>query len=199
LQEKNNSIYLIVGLGNPDPEYQNTPHNIGFAVADKIAEEQEQRWKNAKLVFGDVSKFNCDGNEVVLLKPLTYMNKSGLAVKSALGFWKIDMGNLLVVQDDSDIELGRLKIGSNQSSGGHKGIENIIQAVGSKRFNRLKVGIRPAGLAQSGKVRVKAEKFILRPYPKEKLEIVAQEGVKAVYFWLRNGLEKTMSKYNRKI
>ena len=125
------------------------------------------------------------------------MNKSGLAVKNALRFWKIDPNNLLVIQDDSDIELGRLKISFGQSHGGHKGLASIIQALESSQFSRLKIGARPEFLKRNvaGK-HVKAEKFILRSFPKKWQEIVSAEGKEAVYLWLESSLAKAMSKYN---
>lgn len=197
--EVKNKRCLVVGLGNPDPEFNNTLHNVGFKTVDKIAEDQRITWKKSKAVVGDIAKFNYQDKEIVLLKPLTYMNKSGIAVKNSLNYWKISLNNLLIVQDDSDVEMGRLKIGYDQSSGGHKGLESIIQAVGGQKFTRLKIGVRPAHLAQGGKTHIKAEKFILRPYPKEKLASISQEGMSAVYFWLENGLAKTMSKYNARL
>jgi len=188
--------FLIVGLGNPDPEYANTLHNVGYNTVNHIAQKQGTAWKNSKAVWSEMAKFDINGGEVILLKPVTYMNKSGLAVASALKFWKIGLGNLLVVQDDSDQALGRMKIGFDQSSGGHKGLDSIIQAVGGKKFARLKIGVRPDGLPQGGKRHVKAEKFILRPYPQELLDKIAQTGAEAALYWFDNGLSKTMSKYN---
>jgi len=196
MDQKENKKYLVVGLGNPDPEFEKTLHNVGFGVLNEIIEDQKSNWKKTKAVSGEMAKVDIRGKEVILLKPLTYMNRSGLAVKNALNFWKISLNNLLIVQDDSDIEMGRLKIGYDQSSGGHKGLESIIQALGSQKFTRVKIGVRPSNLTQNGKTYVKAEKFILRPYPKDKLEPICQAGADAVCFWLENGLAKAMSEYN---
>jgi len=137
-------MYLIVGLGNPGEEFNVTPHNIGFAVLDRIVKEREGHWKKVKSVFGEAFSFESAVGNIILLKPQTYMNKSGLAVRSALRFWKIGLENLVVVQDDADIEIGRLKIGYDQSSGGHKGLESIIQALGSQKFSRIRLGVRPS-------------------------------------------------------
>lgn len=186
---------LIVGLGNPDSEYENTLHNVGFSVLNRIAKEQSLDWKNVKSVQGEMSKITSDNIEIILLKPTTYMNRSGLAVKNALNFWKVNLNNLLVIQDDSDIMIGKLKIGFDQSSGGHKGIESIIQAVGSQKFSRLKLGVRPESLINSGK-HVKAEKFILRLQSKSTLLDIASQGKEVVYYWINNGLEATMNMYN---
>jgi len=192
------SGYLIVGLGNPGKEFENTPHNIGFGVLDRIADEYRQNWKKVKPVFGEVSKFSYKSGDVILLKPLTFMNKSGLAVKSALRFWKIDLSNLLVVQDDSDIEIGRLKIGYNQSSGGHKGLDSIIQSLGNQEFSRLRLGIRPRIVAANGGGHIKAEKFILKFMSPARRKAVFEQGKEAACFWLENGLEKAMSRYNKR-
>jgi len=189
--------YLIVGLGNPDPEYAHTLHNVGYNTVNQMAEDRGISWKKSKAVWGETAKFDIGGGEVILLKPVTYMNKSGLSVNSALKFWKVNRNRLLVVQDDSDLAMGRLKIGFDQGSGGHRGLISIIQAIGQK-FTRLKIGVRPGELPQGGKHHVKAEKFILRPYSQELLAKIAQTGAEAAGFWLENGLAKARSKYNDK-
>jgi len=188
--------FLVVGLGNPDQEYAQTLHNVGYNTVDRVAKNQGITWKKYKAIQGETAKFAADQGEVFLLKPLTYMNKSGLAVRSALKFWKVEMGHLLIVQDDSDLAMGNLKIGFDQSSGGHKGLNSIIQALGGQKFARIKIGVRPNELSQGGKHHVKAEKFILLAYPQELLENIAQTGAEAVSCWLENGLAKTMNKYN---
>lgn len=190
--------YLIAGLGNPAPEFEKTPHNVGFITIDRLAREQEANWKKTKGVSGLTAKFNYRDSEVILLKPLTYMNKSGFSVKSALRFWKINTRNLLIIQDDSDIELGRLKIVFDQSSGGHKGLDSIIQAIGNQKFSRLKIGVRPKVLKSGAAKHIKAEKFILRTFPLEWQILITKSGEEAACYWLENGLDKAMSKYNRR-
>lgn len=196
-EPKESKRYLIVGLGNPDSDYENTLHNVGFGVADLIAEEEKLSWKSSKAIHGEFAKFELGDKEIIILKPQTYMNRSGLAVQSALRFWKTGLFNLLVIQDDSDIVIGRLKVAFDQSSGGHKGIESIIQSLKNKKFARLKVGVRAEAFLKS-KEHVKAEKFILRPQSKELLGAMAKAGKEIVYSWLDNGLAKTMSIYNDK-
>jgi len=189
--------FLIVGLGNPDHEYANTLHNVGYNTVNQIAQNQGIVWKNSKAVWGEMAKFDINGGEVILLKPATYMNKSGLAVNSALKFWKIELSHLLIVQDDSDLAMGKLKIGFDQGSGGHKGLASIIQSIGQK-FARLKIGVRPKNLPQGGKTHVKAEKFILRPYPQVLLEKIAKNSAEVAGFWQEHGLGQAMSKFNDK-
>jgi peptidyl-tRNA hydrolase, PTH1 family len=198
MKQKDKARFLIVGLGNPDQEYAFTLHNVGYITVSQIAETQGIVWKKSKTVWSEVTKFDSKGSEVILLKPQTYMNKSGLAVSCALKFWKIRRENMLVVQDDSDLPIGRMKIGFNQSSGGHKGLDSINRSIGGQKFARLKIGVRPVELPQGGNAHVKAEKFILRPYPQKALEKIAQAGADVVQFWLENGLSQTMSKYNNK-
>lgn len=186
---------LIVGLGNPDQEYENTLHNVGFRVLDGIAEDQGLSWKKIKPAQGETVNFVLNDREAALLKPLTYMNKSGLSVKNALSFWKINLNNLLIVQDDSDILVGKLKVAFDQSSGGHKGLESIIQALKSQKFSRIKLGVRAENLS-SAKNHIKAEKFILRPQSKTLLDNISSSGKEAVYSWIEHGLAKTMTEFN---
>lgn len=131
---------LIVGLGNPGKEYENTRHNIGYKVLDYLAQKNN-------LVFSS-KKFNaeyCDldinGEKTILIKPLLYMNLSGQVVKKYVDFYKIDINNIIVIQDDLDMPVGKIKFCFNRNSGGHNGIKNIIENIGTKEFLRLKIGI----------------------------------------------------------
>lgn len=197
MNQQVNDKYLIVGLGNPDLEFKNTPHNVGFSAVEKIAEEQNASWKKTKAIFGSIAKFPLENKEIVLLKPGTYMNRSGLAARSAFRYWDIDINNLLVVQDDSDMHLGKIKFSSNQSSGGHKGLESIITALGSQKFARLKIGVRPPHLLQGGKKHVKAERFILKKLPADQERSVTGLAKEAIICWIAEGIERAMNKYNK--
>lgn len=188
--------FLIVGLGNPGKEFENTPHNIGWQVVFSVAAEHKVNFEQSKKLFGQYAKTVVSKDEAILVMPTAYMNKSGLAVKNALKWWKIPLRNLLVVHDDSDQFLGKLKIRFDQSAGGHKGVESIIQALGSQQFSRLKLGIRPQNLPQGGKKHVKAEKFILRPLPENAQLEISKLGQAAVNDWIKNGLAYAMNKYN---
>lgn len=128
---------LIVGLGNPGNEYENTRHNIGYIVLDNYLGSIS--WKNDKQA--DIYKTKINNEDVLFIKPTTYMNLSGLAVAHYLKYYKIDIKDLLVIQDDLDLELGKIKLKTNSSSGGHNGIKNIIQNLNSSEFLRLKMGI----------------------------------------------------------
>jgi len=135
-------MILIAGLGNPGKKYQGTRHNIGFLVIDQL------------------KTLNPEG--VVLAKPQTFMNNSGKAVKSLLGDYKEKPENLIVVHDDIDLPLGKIKIAKDRGAAGHKGVESIIKELKTKNFTRLRIGIQP----KSGKPR-KSEIFVLQKFKKE--------------------------------
>ena len=128
---------LVVGLGNPGREYKNTRHNIGFMVLDyylgKVA------WKNK--MESNFYSTTINNEEVIFIKPLTYMNLSGMAVSKVVKFYKIKMEDILIIQDDLDLKIGTYKIKKNSSSGGHNGIKSIISELNSEEFGRLKIGI----------------------------------------------------------
>ena len=124
---------LIVGLGNPGKEYENTRHNIGFWALDNYLDNVS--FKHDKLA--DVYK----DNSVIYIKPNTFMNLSGEAVNYYMNYYKIDKKDLLVIQDDLDLPLGKIRVKNNSSAGGHNGIKSIINEIGSNEFLRLKVGI----------------------------------------------------------
>ena len=128
---------LIIGLGNPGKEYQNTRHNIGYWALDNYL--NFPTWKNEKLSL--VYKTKINNQDVLFIKPTTYMNLSGDAVKYYLNYYKIDLQNILIIQDDIDLPLGKLRIKNNSASGGHNGIKDIINKLNTQQFLRLKIGI----------------------------------------------------------
>ena len=133
-------VWLIAGLGNPEPKYDGTRHNIGFAGLDKLAScwnaaPNKSKWQ------GLYSQTTVDGHKVILVKPLTYMNLSGDCIAPAAAFFKIPPQNIIVMFDDISLEPGRLRIRANGSAGGHNGIKSIIQELGSQDFPRVKIGV----------------------------------------------------------
>lgn len=128
---------LIVGLGNPGKEYENTRHNVGFMVVDNYLKTSD--WKQKFDGFYCIKNF--DYEKVLFLKPTTYMNLSGFSVKKVMEYYNIDIKDILIIQDDLDIEIGKYKLKTNSSSGGHNGIKSIINSLNSDSFARLKVGI----------------------------------------------------------
>ena len=136
-------MFLIAGLGNPGQEYQKTRHNIGFMVLDILASTEGFSFEENRPFKAHTAKVNLHGQSVLLLKPQTYMNLSGQAVVAAANFYKIPPQNILVICDDLSLELGTLRLRQKGSSGGQKGLENIINLLGSDNCMRLRLGIGP--------------------------------------------------------
>ncbi|MCI8436293.1 aminoacyl-tRNA hydrolase [Oscillospiraceae bacterium 44-5] len=139
-QDAGGVSWLLVCLGNPGDKYENTRHNVGFMVADEVAERQSkpiQRLKFKALT----NVLSISGEKVLVMKPITYMNLSGEAVRQAADFYKIPPDHVLVVSDDTALPVGRLRIRTKGSAGGHNGLKNIIQHLGTDQFPRLRVGV----------------------------------------------------------
>ena len=133
-------MYLIIGLGNPDIEYDKTRHNMGFNTINKIAQQHNIEVNRSKFE-GLYESTIIEGQKVILLKPQTYMNSSGNSVKKFVDFIKFKKENILVIYDDMDIEPGKIKIRKKGSNGGHNGIKSIIQMLGTEDFPRIRIGI----------------------------------------------------------
>ena len=131
---------LIVGLGNPGKEYENTRHNIGFQLLDIIADKKRLEFNKEKF-NAKYAECIINGEKVIMIKPLSYMNLSGSVVAKFVSFYKIDVEDILVIQDDLDMSVGRVKIVTNSSSGGHNGIKDIERCLGTREYCRLKIGI----------------------------------------------------------
>jgi PTH1 family peptidyl-tRNA hydrolase len=188
-----NAPRLIVGLGNPGETYRDTRHNIGFMVLDEIARRLGTAFREEKRWTGLVAKFN--GGH--LLKPLTFMNDSGRSAQAVGHFYKTTPAQTLVVYDDVDLALGRLRFRTSGSAAGHNGIRSLISAFGSAEFPRLKVGIapidgRPAGERMVGHV---LGKFRAEELPA--LQTVIQRAADAVLSAMDRGLDATMNVFNR--
>lgn len=131
---------LIVGLGNPGKEYENTRHNIGFMVVDKLLEYYN--CTNCKSKFGGIySETNIRGEKIIFLKPQEYINLSGVVIKKFVDYLKINLNDVLIINDDLDLDVGRIKIKASGSSGGHNGLKNIELHLGTKDYKRIKIGI----------------------------------------------------------
>ena len=154
---------LIVGLGNPGSEYKNTRHNIGFYYLDLFTDKYNLSYKEK--FNGLYSKININGEDILLLKPLTYMNLSGDCVIKFVNYYKINIDDILVVHDDLDINLGKFKLKRNGSSGGHNGIKSIISNLNSEEFKRLKIGISKNDL-------IDTKDYVLGKFTKEEQEIL---------------------------
>ncbi len=186
-------ISLIAGLGNPGREYSRTRHNIGFEVVDRLAERFDAELKKGKFgaVFGQAS---FEDKKLILLKPLKFMNNSGQVIATAAGFYKLEPRQILVITDDLALEPGLIRIRASGSAGGHKGLADIIEKLGTEDFSRLRVGIGDKGLTD-GRDYVLSEPSDAE---KELIDKAVAEAVEAVVFLLRQGVEAAMTKFNRK-
>lgn len=185
---------LIVGLGNPGIEYQFTPHNLGFLTIDCLANElgAEVRNRNCRALTARVV---IEEQQVLLAKPETYMNLSGMAVRELVGKYEVDPArDLIIVYDELDLPLGRIRIRQRGSSAGHNGMESIIGALGTQEFLRVRLGVAPGKKVSDG------AKYVLSPFRKAQLKMVdeilhtASEAVRVI---LREGPAPAMSRFNR--
>ncbi len=138
-------IRLIVGLGNPGPKYSETRHNAGFWFVEDLANQYRCRFLPEKKFHGEVARINLEGNDIWLLKPETYMNRSGLSVVSLASFYKIAPENILVAHDEIDLKAGTARLKSGGGHGGHNGLRDIISHLGTKDFQRLRIGVDHPG------------------------------------------------------
>ncbi len=159
-------MLLIIGLGNPGLKFRKTRHNIGFMAVDTLQKENKfPKFKLDKKSKSEISKGILNNQEVLLAKPQTFMNESGFAVKALISNLKLQISNLIVVHDDFDLPFGEVKIAENSGSGGHHGVQSIIDHLKTQNFKRLRIGIRPIidGLPSTG---LKAEDFVLKKFTK---------------------------------
>jgi len=195
---------IIIGLGNPGAQYKNTRHNAGFIALDKFAEKNNfPNFKLAKKYSAEISEGEINNEKILLAKPQTFMNDSGRAVQKITKPYTIDPKPLIVVvHDDIDLPLEKIKIVKDRGSAGHKGVESIIKAIGNENLVRIRIGIRPASapLRQSSNEASKgsgvAKKIVLKKFTKDEVEII-QKSAGAIEFMLQNGLEKAMNEYNK--
>jgi len=181
---------LIIGLGNFEDKYLFTRHNAGFMAVDFFAMEHGQMWKTEQKFKSKIAKFKLDGEDIILIKPLTYMNLSGDAVIAVMNFYKIEAKDILVIYDDIALDLGKMRFRANGSDGGHNGIKSIINVLGTKTFDRLKIGIGP----QPG---IPSENFVLQNFTKEELETIKEVIKKtAIEYYLKEGVQKSQNVYN---
>jgi PTH1 family peptidyl-tRNA hydrolase len=185
---------LIVGLGNPEPKYNKTRHNIGFDAVDALAESWQLNWKENRRFQGLFAEgIAPGGNKIYLLKPLTYMNRSGQSVSAVANWYKLAPQSLLVIYDEMDLPIGKLRLRLSGSAGGHNGMKSIISHLGSQDFSRLRIGI---GKSDGKKETVSHVLGKFAPHEAEIIQEVLQVAIRAVELSLREGIEKAMSFYN---
>ncbi len=182
---------VIVGLGNPGAQYENTPHSIGFEAVDAIAAAMGATWQEKKQFSCMMARGTFAGQSVILAKPQTYMNLSGNSVAPLVKYNNATAADLLVIQDDIDLPVGRMRIRKTGSCGGHNGIRNIISALGTTAFTRLKLGV---GKDKSDVVAHVLGKF--DPATRKTMDVVVAEAVHAAELILTQGPDKAMNTYN---
>lgn len=181
---------LIVGLGNPGKEYENTRHNIGFMAIDYYLNQKDIIWQSKfKSLY---ITLNIAGEKVYFLKPQTYMNLSGEAVQEIMHYFKIPLEDLLIIHDDLDLPLGKHRLKINSSAGGHNGIKSIINCLGTNSFARLKIGI-------SNPQNIATKDYVLSRFSEEELKILNTNFpviTNIITDFLTNDISKIMNKYN---
>ncbi|ALS25751.1 aminoacyl-tRNA hydrolase [Paenibacillus cisolokensis] len=184
----------IAGLGNPGAAYQGTRHNVGFMVVDALAERFGIRVTQSKCK-ALIGEGNVRGTKVVLIKPMTYMNLSGEAIRSFLDYFKADLADGLIIYDDLDTEIGKIRLRYKGGPGGHNGIKSIIQHTGTQTFNRIRMGIsRPSHPG------VNIADYVLSNFSKDerdKLAAMVERACDAAEYALDAPFEETMAKFNR--
>jgi PTH1 family peptidyl-tRNA hydrolase len=187
---------LIVGLGNPESKYDKTRHNIGFEAVDLLAKTWQIPWQENRRFQGLLAEGSAPGGKKIrLLKPLTYMNRSGQSVRAVTDWYKLSPESLLVVYDDMDLSLGRLRLRLSGSAGGHNGMKSIVSHLGSQNFPRLRIGI---GKSNGN---TEAISHVLGKFAPDEASVVSEVldlVVKVVEASLKEGVEKAMSLYNNR-
>ena len=183
--------FLIVGLGNPGDKYKETRHNIGFEILDFISDKKESKFEAQRL--GDLSEISIKGKKVFLLKPSTFMNLSGKAVKYWMQQENIKIQNILIISDDLNLPLGRIRLRPSGSSGGHNGLENIENVLNSNQYARLRIGI------SSPKDSFNQIDFVLGKFNNDEYDLLSSDFVKIdelVTSFVHSGVDPTMNNFN---
>ena len=190
---------LLVGLGNPGQKYERTRHNIGFEVVDKLAQTWSIKLSENKRFQGIAGENRAaSGDRLILLKPTTFMNRSGQSVRSIVDWYKLSPSDVLIIYDDMDLPIGRLRLRLSGSAGGHNGMKSIISHLGTQSFPRLRLGISRSDALESQANRAVVGHVLGKFSPDERKIIDASISLaeEAVEFSLRKGIEKAMSLYN---
>lgn len=189
---------LIVGLGNPENKYAGTRHNLGFDILDELTKKFNLvDWNLEKKFKAEIIKTD----ELILVKPQTYMNLSGMAVNLIASFYKIAPEDIIVVYDELDLPLGKIKVRLGGAAAGHHGVESIIKSLGTDKFIRVRLGIgnlRTKSAEHKGQS-VSAEKFVLEPFmhsEKAQVKHMIKQALKALSLLLEKGLEKAQTQFN---
>jgi peptidyl-tRNA hydrolase, PTH1 family len=183
-------VKLIVGLGNPGSGYADTRHNVGFWVADELAERYRVRFRKSSAWRAQTAKISGE-LDVVLAEPLTFMNASGWAVRDIAEFYKVPIPDILVLVDDADLPLGKLRMRERGSAGGHNGLKSVIQELGSDEFPRLRIGVgRQAGELKNHVLGRFDE------HERESIDLAVKRAADAAEMFVKEGIIKAMNRFN---
>jgi peptidyl-tRNA hydrolase, PTH1 family len=188
------SAFLIVGLGNPGGEYAQTRHNAGFMVLEQFAEWRRASWKMEERFQARLARAEFRGKRLVLCQPQTYMNLSGIAVQAVSSFYKVPVGQVIVVVDDADLPLGTVRMRPSGSAGGHHGLESIEQHLGTRQYARIRIGI---GRGADGARQIKD--YVLSRFSKSELALlkaILDRACSQIECWLTEGAGKAMNEFN---
>ena len=185
---------LLVGLGNPGDKYFETKHNVGFMLIDQLAKQQNLSFTHDKIFQADIASFFFNGEKIYLVKPTTFMNLSGLAVRALLAYYNIPIENFIVIYDDLDMEVGKIRFRQKGSAGGHNGIKSIIAETGTQEFDRIKIGI---GRPQKGMTVVNHVLGRFNEDDYATIQLTLDKVEAALNHYLKtNDFEDTMRRYN---
>ena len=191
-------LKLLVGLGNPGADYLKTRHNVGFMVLEEIARKNNCSFRESKKLFGRTCEYGSGIEKKRLLMPNTYMNESGKSVRSAKDWFNFETSQLIVLLDDMDLPLGKIRVRSKGGSGGHNGLKSIINHLGTTDFKRLKIGIGPPSDVQKER-KAKTVSHVLGRFSKEEfivLNFIIQEIISCIESITSNNWEKITTRLN---
>jgi peptidyl-tRNA hydrolase, PTH1 family len=187
------SMFLIVGLGNPGADYAKTRHNAGFLLVERLAADWKAGWKNERKFKARMANAERNGRRVLLCQPQTFMNASGEAVGALVRFYQLTLKQLLVVVDDADLPLGEIRLRAGGSGGGHHGLESIEQYLGSREFARLRIGIGRLDGARE------ITDYVLSHFNRSEMALmkkVLDRAASQAECWLNDGIQKAMNQFN---
>jgi peptidyl-tRNA hydrolase, PTH1 family len=190
-------MILVIGLGNPGEKYKETRHNIGWIALDEFKKKNNfGEWNENKKTRSTISKGIINEKEILLAKPVTFMNLSGEAIVKIISYYKIIPEKIIIVHDDIDIEIGKIKIIEKRGAAGHKGVLSITKILKTKNFIRIRVGIKPKGKKPSS-----AERFVISQFNQKERKILketVEKTIKAIEIISEEGIQKAMNIFNKK-
>lgn len=195
---------LIVGLGNPEEKYFGTRHNLGFEVVEKLVNSLQRTgdsWENNDRFKAEICKLKTENCDLIIIKPQTYMNNSGMAVSAVMNYYKINPEDVIIVYDELDLPLGKIKVRIGGAGAGHHGVESVITLLGTDRFIRVRLGIGNLK-TQSGEHKaqhINAEKFVLEPFmhgERHQVKHMIKQTMLAIELLLEKGLDEAQKQFN---